>query len=227
MAAVIDVIAPIVASRRGGQAPLHLEHLPERFGLLVILMLGEVTATIVTGVHDTTWERTSVVIAAAAFLTGAAVWWTYFDVGSAVSADALQRAEEDEAPGTGQGQAGVDQRHDLFVYGHLPLTAGILALGVGLEELILHPVAALPSPGSWLVTGGVTATIAGAAMLLRGSRQRPILTMTWPAATVTAVLLLGWLVPAQPALFAALTAALMFLAATAGTILARRDRAQT
>lgn len=230
VAAVIDVLCPILASRRGGQAPLHLEHLPERFGLLVILVLGEVIAAIVTGVHDAVWDRPSVVIAVAAFLTGAAVWWTYFDVGGAVSADALQRAEETETPPAGQGQAGLDERHDLFVFGHLPLTAGILALGVGLEELILHPATGLPSSGSWLVTGGITAVIAGAAMLLRGSRQRPSLTLAWPAAAVAAALLLGWVGPTQPMLFATLAAALMILTAAAGTILARRthhDRAHT
>jgi hypothetical protein len=28
----------------------------------------------------------------------------------------------------------VDERHDLFVYGHLPVTGGLLAAGVGLQE---------------------------------------------------------------------------------------------
>ena len=28
----------------------------------------------------------------------------------------------------------MDERHDLFVYGHLPVTGGLLAAGVGLQE---------------------------------------------------------------------------------------------
>ena len=46
-AAIVDLAAPLLASVRGGHAPLHLEHLPERFGLLVILVLGELTAAAV------------------------------------------------------------------------------------------------------------------------------------------------------------------------------------
>lgn len=221
-AAVIDILTPVLASRRGGQAPLHLEHLPERFGLLVILVLGEVIAAIVTGVHDTTWDRTSVVIAAAAFLTGAAVWWIYFDVGSAISTDSLQRAEEREAHREDPDHAGLDERHDLFAYGHLPLTAGILALGAGVEDLILHPNETLPSVGSWLVTGGIVAVIAGAALLLRSAQQSPTLTLIWPLLAASAVLLTGWRVPPAPTFFALSMAALTVLTATAGTVLARR-----
>ena len=72
VATLIDVAAPIVAGRRPGRAPLHLEHLPDRFGLLVILVLGEVIAGIVTGVHDTKWAGVSVVIGVAGFLVAAA-----------------------------------------------------------------------------------------------------------------------------------------------------------
>ena len=56
--AVVDIAAPIVATRRSRTAPLHLEHLPERFGLLVILVLGEVAAAVVAGLHDTNWDPT-------------------------------------------------------------------------------------------------------------------------------------------------------------------------
>lgn len=223
LATVIDVIAPILASRRSQQAPLHLEHLPERFGLLVILVLGEVTAAIVTGVHDTAWDRASVIIAVAGFLTGAALWWTYFDVGSAVSTYALQWAEEDESR-PDQGHARVDERHDLFVYGHLPLTAGVLAVGAGLEELILHPHTPLPGPGSWLVTGGVTAVLAGAAMLLRGSRQRRTLALVWPTAAITTVLLSGWLITASPVQFTIAASFVTIGTAMAGSVMARRTR---
>lgn len=224
VAAVIDILTPVLASRHGGQAPLHLEHLPERFGLLVILVLGEVTAAIVVGVHDTTWDRPSVVIAGAAFLTGAGVWWIYFDVGSAISTNSLQRAEETEAHRDEPGHAGLDERHDLFVYGHLPLTVGILALGAGVEDLILHPDDTLPSVGSWLVTGGVIAVVAGAALLLRAARQRQNLALAWPSMAAVGALWLGWRGPPSPTVFALCMAGLALLIAVTGTLLARRTQ---
>jgi hypothetical protein len=54
---LVEGVAPLVATRRGGGVPLHLNHLPERFGLFVILVLGESVASIVIGVHDTDWAR--------------------------------------------------------------------------------------------------------------------------------------------------------------------------
>ena len=47
-----------------------------------------------------------------------------------------------------------DARHDLFVYGHLPLSFGIVLAGVGLEELIVHPDKAAPSVAGWVLASG-------------------------------------------------------------------------
>ena len=236
MATLIDVAAPIVAGRRPGRAPLHLEHLPERFGLLVILVLGEVIAGIVTGVHDTKWASLSVVIGVAGFLVSAALWWAYFDVGGAVSAHAIQRADEEDSEGSTEEDATpsadpgaepdthdepVDERHDLFVYGHWPLTAGILAVAVGVEELVLHPDRSLPSSASYLVTTGVAAFLLGAGMLLRGGEQRSRLSLVWPLATAVAVLAWGAIGPRDPLAFAVGAAVLTIVAATAGAVISR------
>ena len=80
----------------------------------------------------------------------------------------------------------VDERHDLFVYGHWPLTAGILAVAVGVEELVLHPDRSLPSSASYLVSAGVAAFLLGAGMLLRGGEQRSRLSLVWPLAAAVA-----------------------------------------
>lgn len=223
IAVAIDVVAPLVASRRSEQAPLHLEHLPERFGLLVILVLGEVIAAVVTGVHDTHWDGSSVLIAVAGFVVAGGLWWTYFDVGNAISAHTLKQAEQAEQQ---EGRSeNTSERHDLFIYGHLPLTVGVLALGVGLEDLILYPGEPLPSSGSWLVVGGFLGFLVGAAMLLRASRQRPGLTLAWPAAAVAGVLGLALLTPADPLAFAGCVAALTVAVTVVGTLLARNTPA--
>lgn len=214
-AAVVDVVAPLVASQRGDQAPLHLEHLPERFGLLVILVLGEVIASIVTGVHDTAWAPRSVLVAGAAFVTTAAMWWIYFDVSGLVSGRALQRAQDESDADH------VDERHDLFVLGHLPLTAGIVAAGAGVEDLVSHASLPLPSGGSWLLTGGLAMFAAGAALVQGGSRQRPGPALLWPGGAGLVVLLVGWVGPASALAFTVTTAGVLLAAAAIGTLLSR------
>ena len=259
VAVVIDVAAPIVAGRRPGRAPLHLEHLPDRYGLLVLLVLGEVIASVATGVHDVKWSAVSVLIAVAGFLMAAALWWAYFDVGGTVSAHAIQRADDEETgkvhegsddgeeagcspdlglderdPDGHQGDSGrrepvedtdrepVDERHDWFIYGHLPLTAGILALAVGIEELVLHPDRPLPSSGSLLVSAGLIAFLLGVAMLLHGGEQKSRLSVAWPAGAAVVALLWGAVGSGDALIFSAGAAAIAIAAAAAGAVISRR-----
>jgi len=266
--AMSAVAAPIVAGRRPSRAPLHLAHLPDRYGLLVMLVLGEVIASIVTGVHDAKWAGLSVVVAVAGFVVAAALWWAYFDVGGTVSAHAIQRADDEESGKASAGEATdndaacspdlgmseddgpgrprpkedgdaqrepvdeadrepVDQRHDLFIYGHLPLTAGILAAAVGIEELVLHPDRPLPSSGSLLVTAGVVTFLAGIAMMLRGGEQKSRLSVGWPAVAALAVLLWGGVGTHNAVAFATGSAAIVAAAAAAGAVISRRTPGKT
>ena len=220
-AAALDVVAPFVASRRHDRAPLHLEHLPERFGLLVILVLGEVVAAIVTGVRDAAWAPDSVPLAGVAFVTAAAAWWVYFDVSGAVSSRALQRAQAESKADDKNDEEEVDERHDLFVFGHLPLTAGIVAAGAGIEDLVLHPTTTLPSAGSWMLAGGLATFIAGAALVQGGSQLRPAQALLWPASAGLVLLLVGWIGPASALPFMATIALVLTAAAAVGTFLAR------
>lgn len=224
--ALVDVAAPIIATRRSSTAPLHLEHLPERFALLVILVLGEMAACVVTGLHETHWAAQSALIAGTGFVVAVAAWWAYFDVSGAVSADALKRAEaiaEREKPGPDAEK--VDERHDLFVYGHLPVTGGLLAAGVGLEELILHPSEPLPAAGSWLLAAGLATFLAGAALVLGGTERRLGRALRWPGLGVLAMLVLGAVGPEDALGFGVAAAVLLVAIAAVGTALSRRHEA--
>lgn len=231
--ALVDIAAPVIATRRSSTAPLHLEHLPERFALLVILVLGEVAASVVAGLHETHWAAKSALIAGTGFVVAAAAWWAYFDVSGAVSADALKRAEAEAEREERAGDAEdadrdverVDERHDLFVYGHLPVTGGLLAAGVGLEELILHPSASLPSAGSWLLAGGLAVFLAGAALILGGTERRLGRALRWPGSGVLTMLVLGAWGPGDALAFGVAVALLLGAIAAVGTALSRRHEA--
>jgi low temperature requirement protein LtrA len=176
-AVAADAAGPALATRREDRAPLHMEHLPERFGLLVILVLGEAVGGAATGVHDARWATPSIAIGITGFVIAAALWWNYFDITAEHSEQELHEAEDTDPAGHG---AATDERHDLFVYGHLPLTAGIVIAGVGIEDLALHPDGPLPSAGGWALACGLVLYLVGTALILGGTRRTWQAIWPWP-----------------------------------------------
>ena len=162
-----------------------MEHLPERFGLFVILVLGEAVGGASRGVHDAKWVGPAVAVGVAGFIVAAALWWTYFDTTAVHSAQKLQEDDDKDAKSEG---AATDERHDLFVYGHLPLTLGVVMAGVGIEDLVLHPDAPLPSPGGWLLVGGLGLFLTGSALILGGTKLAWRAAWPWPTLAIPIVL---------------------------------------
>ena len=160
IAVLVSAAGPVLATLRSDKVPLQIEHLPERFALLVILVLGEAVCSAARGVHDASWAPTSIGVGVLAFAVAAGTWWIYFDITAPSSARELQRVGKEEAAESGSdaGEADShvsDARHDLFVYGHLPLTFGIVLAGVGLEELVVHPDNAAPLVAGWVLASGL------------------------------------------------------------------------
>jgi low temperature requirement protein LtrA len=187
-AVAVDAAGPVVATWREDNAPLHREHLPERFGLFIILVLGEAVGGAATGVHDAKWAGSAVIVGIVGFVIAAALWWNYFDVTAAHSEEELQGEDDggDEPEG-----AEADERHDLFVYGHLPLSLGVVMTGVGIEELVLHPDAPLPSPGGWILAGGLALYLVGSALILSGTQRTWRAAWPWPTVALPVVLLVA------------------------------------
>jgi low temperature requirement protein LtrA len=185
VAVAVDAAAPAVAGARGDRAPLHMEHLPERFGLLVILVLGEAVGGAATGVHDAKWDGTSVAVGVAGFVIAAALWWNYFDVTASESEEELTDDDGDDEG------ARTDERHDMFVYGHLPLTLGVIMAGVGIEELALHPDAPQPSNGAWTLVGALALYLLGTALILGGTRRTWRAVWPWPTVALPLLVLVA------------------------------------
>ena len=183
-AVAVDIAGPVLATRRTDRAPLHVEHLPERFGLFVILVLGEAVGGAVTGVHDARWAGESVTVAVVGFVIAAALWWNYFDVTASRSEKELK--DEDERDDEPEGAA-ADDRHDLFVYGHLPLALGIVMAGVAIEELVLHPDDPQPSVEVWVLAGAIGLYLVGSALILGGVRRTWRAAWPWPTAALPVV----------------------------------------
>jgi low temperature requirement protein LtrA len=183
-AVAMDALGPVMATRREDRAPLHMEHLPERFGLFIILVLGEAVGGAATGVHDAKWAGPAVAVGIAGFVVAASLWWNYFDVTAGHSEEELRESDEDDDAGG----AVADERHDLFVYGHLPLSAGIVMAGVGIEDLVAHPFDVLPSDGGWTFAVGLALYLLGTGLILGGTHRTWRGVWPWPTAAIPVVL---------------------------------------
>jgi low temperature requirement protein LtrA len=114
VAIAAEAAAPIMATMRSAGLPLHFEHLPERFGLFVILVLGESVAAIAAGVNETHWEPVTVTVAALGFVVAVGLWWTYFDLAGAAATHTL----------ADRGGHRSTLLHDIYAYGHWPIALG-------------------------------------------------------------------------------------------------------
>ncbi|MBD0859694.1 low temperature requirement protein A [Gordonia sp. zg691] len=213
----IEALAPLAATRWGPNVPLHLEHLPERFGLFVILVLGESISAIVLGMHDTHWAWSSLSVAALGFTIAAAVWWMYFDIGGAEAKTEIQ--DDEHAIGSG--------RADGYVYGHLPLTLGAALLGVGIEQYVLHPIGEMSPAGRWVLCGGLVLFIAGVCAILGWSSSNWRTVFPWPALAIPVVLIVGFIDTALPFASAVVLAVGSIVAVVTGIIRRRRSPVAT
>ena len=102
-------------------------HFAERFGLIVIIAIGESIVAIGAGVDS---EIGAGVVAAAVLgmVVAAALWWLYFDVVALVAERRLARA----APGREQNSIG----RDSYAYLHLPMVAGIVLIALGMKKTL-------------------------------------------------------------------------------------------
>jgi low temperature requirement protein LtrA len=116
----LELGAPIRAWRSLSDAPVDRHHLPERFGLLTLIVLGESVLAVVLGVSKVSWDAGSAAAAAAGFLVAASLWWIYFDF-------------LDEGALTARGIFG----GLTYTYMNYFVVAGLTALGVGVKLAIL------------------------------------------------------------------------------------------
>lgn len=110
---------PVLARRSFDGQPFDPRHLPERYGLFTIIVLGESVVTVGIGLGEVRFDGGAVASAVLGFGIAAAIWWSYFET---VSSRALER----------------DHVWPSFVwgYGHLLGYAGIAVTAVGVDLAI-------------------------------------------------------------------------------------------
>jgi low temperature requirement protein LtrA len=145
-AAIMLTATPVVAS-----ALTITDALIERFGLLIIIVLGETLTGVVQGLVSAPVGAATLTVGLISVVVGFGAWWTYFDFAG----------HRHLRPG----------RPAIFhwMIGHLPLTAAIAAMGAAMVSLIRHAHdGRAPASTAWVLGGGAALVLA-ATMLIASS----------------------------------------------------------
>ncbi|MBO2446665.1 low temperature requirement protein A [Actinomadura barringtoniae] len=122
--------------------PLHTEHLWERLGLFVIIVLGESVAQVVDSAAESDWKVPLAVTAIGGFVLLICLWWLILQNGLGA------------LPDLGHMEA------RLAMPSHYAITAGITAMSAGLGAVAAHPDHAPPMGIRWVLCGGVALYLA-------------------------------------------------------------------
>ncbi len=152
VALAIDYAGPawLTRERLRGLQRVAVAHFAERYGLFVIICLGESIVAIGVGAVGRRVDADLIAAVSLGLLITIGMWWTYFDQ-AADSAEARLRDHDDP----------VLAAADAYSYLHLPIVAGIIIFAVGVRFLAR-------AAGSSLATGPRLALCGGVALYLIG-----------------------------------------------------------
>jgi low temperature requirement protein LtrA len=142
----LDLATPWAAVDHSVRTPPHPAHLPERFGLFTLILLGESVVAVMKGIES---QETWSVTAASSALVGMgilfAIWWWYFDrIGAAGERRIRTRADA--------------VRMQVWSDAHFPLYLSIVIIGVGIRRMVTaatHEPISSGDVAMWLVGGSL------------------------------------------------------------------------
>ncbi len=176
--------------------PVHTSHVPERFALFTIIVLGEAIVVVALGTSGSDWAPSAAVVASLGFVSAAAIWWVYFGSGAEVTLipkpDAII----------------------LFTHVHIPLLAALTAVSAGIALAIGDASAPNLDAGTRLALAGGAALYLVCVTATQRATVQGVLRGTELARTIAASVLvvLAFVGAAlDPVLFTALVSATLVL----------------
>jgi low temperature requirement protein LtrA len=140
---LIDFATPLSAGKLHSQLAPHATHLPERFALFILIVLGEAISGVVLGLTKHPWGVQSGLTAALGLSLAFSLWWVYFDN---IDGAAIRAARA-------QGRIWLYQG---WLYAHLPLVIGLAASAVGVQYAVASPQdLVLPPAERYLLCGAI------------------------------------------------------------------------
>jgi low temperature requirement protein LtrA len=159
-------------------------HFAERYGLIVLIALGESLIAVGVGVSRLPVTVPIVGGALLGMAVSVALWWAYFDVVAPVAEHVLRKKEGIER---------VRLARDSYTYLHFPMVGGVIYLALGLKEVAQYVgdeshhtlTDPLPTTALWALYAGVAVYLLGHL----GFRLRNIGSVNRPRAAVALLLL--------------------------------------
>jgi low temperature requirement protein LtrA len=120
VAQILELSLPPLSTRLHRRIPTDPRHLPERWAVFTLIVLGESVVAVAIQTSNTNWHVGSVSAAIFGFVAVACVWWLYYDR-----------------------QGSVELRGStisvvVYSYAHIPLLIGLAAMSAGMRLLIEH-----------------------------------------------------------------------------------------
>jgi low temperature requirement protein LtrA len=136
---IIDIITPITAAGEQFKLPPQSTHLPERFGLFTIILIGEAVVSIVFTINTIGFVFLAEITGIFGLIIAFCIWWSYFE-----------EAKGAEAKVTESGNK--VSKYQLWLYSHFPLLLGVVTIAIGIKHVIyLDLEEFLPSYEAWLL----------------------------------------------------------------------------
>ena len=148
VAAAIDYAGPawLTRERLRGLQSVAVEHFAERYGLFVIICLGESVVAIGVGAQAHLLDAEIVLGVALALIITGELWWAYFTRFAATAQERLRHVADP-----------VLVAADAYSYVHLLIVAGIITFAVGAKL----SVGGSSGPGGFALAGGAGLYVAG------------------------------------------------------------------
>ena len=118
IALTLELSLPPLSTGIHRRIPTSGSHLPERWALFTLIVLGESVVAVAAGTAGTNWRVDSAAAAVLGFVAVAAVWWLYFDRQASV----VLRGSASSVI--------------VYSYAHIPLLMALAALSAGIRLLI-------------------------------------------------------------------------------------------
>lgn len=139
-----DLLSPLTTIERQKRFPrLSTSHIPERFGLFVLIVLGESIIGVVQGAaQNPSFSFSLGLTGTLGIVLAFGVWWLYFDF--------IGRRKPNLNPWI----------RVIWSYLHLPLVMSLVAVGAGVLNVVASESGTLSAPVRWLIAGAVAVSVA-------------------------------------------------------------------
>ncbi len=184
--AALDVFSAINAGK--GNFAIDAKHFAERFGLFVIIALGESIVGIGLAAAQVQRDLVHVVGIGLMFTVAAGLWWSYFD-------KAAPLVETVFAQRTGQDRSRFAR--NAYSMLHYPIIVGIVFFAVSAEDIVAHPEAPLSTTVAVAMALGIAMVLVSIvasvyrtiprALLLRVATGAVLIVLVWLTDGIDAV----------------------------------------